>query len=63
MKILKKPKLLPIGCKRCGCLYLPRLRNLESELGSITKDLARCPYCKTANKANFEMPTESEDTE
>lgn len=55
MKILKKPKLLPIACKRCGCLYHPQMRNLRICVETQVKDEAQCPYCKTANKANFDL--------
>lgn len=54
MKILKKPKLLPLGCKRCGCLYLPKRRNLVICPETKVKDGVPCPYCKTVNKARFE---------
>ena len=63
MKILKKPKLLPMGCKRCGCLFQPKKRNLQVCEETKVKDVVLCPYCKTANKARFEMPTESEGEE
>ena len=60
MKILKKAKLLPIGCRRCGCVYQPKMRNLKVSKATEIKDEVRCPSCNTVNKANFEMPTESE---
>ena len=63
MKVLRKPKLIPMNCKRCGCLYHPKLRNLQFDENGEIKDEVPCPYCRTANKARFEMPAESEGAE
>ena len=60
MKILRKPKLLPIGCKRCGCLFQAKLKNLVACIETKAKDGIPCPFCKTINKARFDMP-KSED--
>lgn len=60
MKILKKPKLLAVGCRRCGCLFSPKMRNLTVCKETKIKDEVHCPSCNAVNKANFEMPTESE---
>lgn len=55
MKILKKPKILPITCKRCGCVYQPKLKNLQICETTKVKDEVNCPICKTTNKANFDV--------
>lgn len=55
MHILKKPKIIPVGCRRCGCLYKPNLKNLQICEETQVKDRVPCPYCKTLNKANFEI--------
>ena len=63
MKILKKPRLIPIGCKRCGCLYQPKRWNLQICEETKVKDEVLCPYCKTVNKANFDIPRNEERQE
>ena len=55
MKILRKPKLIPISCKRCGCLYQPKLRHLMINKATKIKDEVPCPSCRTVNKANFDL--------
>lgn len=55
MKILRKPKLLPIGCRRCGCLYQPKFKHLMLSKATKIKDEVPCPSCKTVNKANFDL--------
>jgi hypothetical protein len=59
MKILKKPKLVPVRCKRCGCLFQPKMRDLQVITGVqkskfSVKDEVICPVCKTTNRANFD---------
>lgn len=65
MKILRKPKLLAVGCRRCGCLFTPKMRNLTVCKDTKIKDEVHCPSCYAVNKANFEMfqPIESEESE
>ena len=58
MKILRKPKLLPTGCKRCGCLFQAKLKNLVTCAETKAKDGVPCPYCNTVNKARFEIKNE-----
>lgn len=55
MKIIKKAKLLPVGCHRCGCIFKPAMRNLESADGSRVKEIVSCPTCHSPNKAKFEI--------
>ena len=59
MKILKKPKLLPVKCKRCGCLFQPRIKNLQISAINV-KDEVFCPVCKTLNSANFDVEADNE---
>ena len=54
MKILYKPKPLPVECKRCGCLFKPKLRNLMVIPATKIRDGVKCPICNTLNGANFE---------
>jgi rubredoxin len=62
MKILRKPKLLPMGCKRCGCVFQAKLWDLKFSAASKTKDEIVCPTCKTINKAIFDLTgTETEN--
>lgn len=63
MKILRKPKLLPIGCKRCGCLFQPKRRNLTFEEQLNIKDVVICPICNTINRANFEIERNENERE
>ena len=63
MKILKKPKILPMGCKRCGCLYQPKLKHLQICKETQIKDEVNCPICKTTNKANFEIERAENDND
>lgn len=60
MKILKKPKMLPVGCKRCGCLFQPKIRDLQA-LTTDVKDEVACPVCKKPNRANFDIRKEEEE--
>lgn len=62
MKILKKPKLAATTCKRCGCIFLPKFRNLTVCKATKTKDEVKCPCCRTVNKAKFDLEN-SEVTE
>lgn len=55
MKILRKPKLSPMTCKRCGCLFQAKLRDLKINLVTKTRDDIICPTCKTVNKAIFDL--------
>lgn len=59
MKILKKPKLLPVECKRCGCLFQPKIKDLQA-LTSTAKDEVACPVCKRGNRANFDIKPEEQ---
>lgn len=59
MKILKKPKLLPVKCKRCGCLFQPKIKHLQISDINV-KDEVVCPVCKTLNRANFDVEVEDE---
>lgn len=61
MKILKKPKFLPVTCSRCGCIYQPKKRNLTTFPDSTIKDVVICPICKTINPANFEIKAVNEN--
>lgn len=63
MKILYKPKLLPVECKRCGCLFKAKLRNLMVIPATKIKDGVKCPICNTLNSANFERAKKEEDAE
>lgn len=65
MKILEKPKLAPVRCKRCGCLFQPKMRDLQVISGVqnskfAVKDEVICPICKTTNRANFGTKNKSE---
>lgn len=63
MKILYKPKPAPVECKRCGCLFKPKLRNLKVHSATKTKDGVKCPICNTINLANFEKRIKEEAAE
>ena len=63
MKILYKPKMLPIECKRCGCCFKPKLRHLTVVPATKIKDGVKCPTCNTINHANFERRQKEEDCE
>lgn len=66
MKILKKPMLIPVKCKRCGCLFQPKKRDLQVLTGVqktklSVKDEVACPVCKTPNRANFDLQNDISD--
>lgn len=63
MKILRKPKLAATTCKRCGCIFLPKLRNIVFSNVTKTKDEVKCPSCKTINKAKFDFEGINTDEE
>lgn len=54
MRILYKPKMLATECARCGCIFVPKRKHLQSPEGSKIKDGVACPICNTLNCANFE---------
>lgn len=54
MKILKKAKLLPVTCELCGCVFLPKAKDLKYNDFRIIKDVVRCPICSQLNYAKFE---------
>ena len=54
MKILYRPKMLPVECARCGCIFQPKRNNLTTLEQSSIKDRVICPNCRTNNPANFE---------
>jgi hypothetical protein len=54
MKILHKPKMLPVECKRCGCCFKAKIRNLVMHPLSKNKDGVKCPVCHTINLASFD---------
>lgn len=62
MKINYKPKMLPIECVRCGCIYSPKRKNLTTVGEKNIKDLVLCPICNTPNKANFERCIKKEES-
>ena len=53
MKLLYKPKMQTIECRRCRAQYLPKLRNLTYMSGKSIKDGVKCPICNTINSAIF----------
>jgi rubredoxin len=61
MKINYKPKMLPIECTRCGCVYTPKRKNLTTVAESTIKDNVHCPICNTPNSANFERLAKKEE--
>jgi uncharacterized Zn finger protein (UPF0148 family) len=63
MKINYKPKMLPIECTRCGCVYTPKRKNLTTSPLSMIKDNVICPICNTLNSANFERQFKEERNE
>ena len=63
MKILYKPKMLPVECVRCGCIYTPKRKNLTTAAANTIKDLVLCPICNTPNCANFERKQKEERNE
>ena len=54
MKIIRKPKMSKMECKRCRAIFKPKLRNLKKDKLSKIKDRIICPICKTWNLAVFE---------
>lgn len=58
MKILYRPKMLPVECVRCGCIFHPKRKNLTTLEKSLVKDRVVCPNCRTNNPANFERKGE-----
>lgn len=53
MKIVYKPKMQTIECRRCSAQYLPKLRNLTYMGDTKIKDGVKCPICNTINAAKF----------
>ena len=60
MKILYKPKMLPVECARCGCVFAPKRKHLTTAAG-VVKDKVLCPICVTPNPANFERKTKAKE--
>ena len=44
MKILRKPKTLPIKCSLCGAVFKPKWKDVRSKGVPITL-YAFCPFC------------------
>lgn len=59
MKIIKKPKILPCECKGCGGIFIPRIKDLITNLSlkgkpEGIKEWVICPFCAARNNVEFE---------
>lgn len=64
MKIIKKPKILPIECTMCGGVFIPKLKEIKKAVHPtntpyivIDPDETRaayCPFCTVVNEVRFE---------
>lgn len=52
MRILKKPKIKPVTCTRCGCVFKWGLKDLRTNLRFL-KECVECPVCNTLNYVDF----------
>ena len=53
MRIIKKPKIKPITCPQCGCVFKP---TKSGDLGHLLPGgglFTRCPMCKKESPVNF----------
>lgn len=65
MKILKKPKIQPVTCKKCGCVYRPSKSDLRLGLGFTaqdSKEYVDCPICDYRNHVEFRKGEKDEST-
>ena len=54
MKILRQPKIKPIVCERCSCVYVPSRKDMQMVWGSRNEGKMKCPICGTWEKVEFE---------
>lgn len=61
MKIIQKPKINPVTCSRCHCVFHPKIKDLHATFCLTEKARVMCPICWRMNDVEFVK--ESKDRE
>lgn len=62
MRILKKPKIKPMTCSNCGCVFKWGIGDLRT-LFTVYKEYVECPVCNKLNYVDFSINKENNHVE
>lgn len=52
MKIIKRGKILPLECEKCGTIFKPSFREIKAI--SVSKNYVDCPLCGRSAYVKYE---------